>query len=192
MAKLRKYLVFWIIILGAFAPFSATLGRWIRSAVPTKPAAAAVAEDAQQQSAIGAGNTSEEVAGPDEELALAIEHDFEMVDVVNITHVGDGSDGVVFVIQMGIDRPVEDAVYQAILIKALQGLDDLKEGDENSYWVELMYGNWLVGRLQCTARAYSGADISSDNCEYNDVNPAAYVGDMVRWPGRPVDNAQTN
>jgi hypothetical protein len=123
---------------------------------------------------------------------LAIEHDFEMVDVVNITHVGDSAGGIVLVIQMGIDRPVEDVVYEAILIQALQGLDSLKSGDENYYWVELLYGNWLVGRLECIAQPYAAQDISSENCEYSDVNPASYLGDMIRWPGRPADTAESN
>jgi hypothetical protein len=184
MAKLRKYLVFWIIVLGAFIPFAAPVGTWMRTTVAPRPAAAAgPALDSDSVNSVDDG-----VAGPDEELALSIESDFEMVDVVNIAHVGDGAGGIAFVMQMGIDRPVEDAVYEAILVKALQGLETLKSGDENYYWVELMYGNWLVGRLECSAQPYAAADISSDNCEFNDVNPPAYLGDMIRWPGRPADS----
>jgi hypothetical protein len=188
MAKLRKYLVFWIIVLGVFVPFAAPVGAWLRTTFA--PRTASAANPVFQSS--GANSIEDGVAGPDEELALSIEHDFEMVDVVNIAHVGDSVGGIVFVIQMGIDRPVEDAIYQAILIQALQGLDSLKSGEESYYWVELLYGNWLVGRLECNAQPYAAQDISSDNCEYSDVNPASYLGDMIRWPGRPADTPQSN
>jgi hypothetical protein len=188
MAKLRKYLVFWIIMLGAFVPFAAPVGAWLRTTFAPRTASAT---GPVFQSSV-ANSIEDGIAEPDEELALAIEHDFEMVDVVNITHVGDSAGGIVLVIQMGIDRPVEDVVYEAILIQALQGLDSLKSGDENYYWVELLYGNWLVGRLECIAQPYAAQDISSENCEYSDVNPASYLGDMIRWPGRPADTAESN
>jgi hypothetical protein len=173
MAKLRKYLVFWILVLGVFAPFAAPIGSWAKSSLAhSLPSGSIPAQ---------AGNA---VVEADEELAIGIESQFAMVDVVNVAHVGNGAGEVVFVIQMGIERPVEDGVYEAILVKALQGLDSLKTGEEKYYWVELLYGNWLVGRLECNAGPYDAEAISSDNCEYNDVNPAAYLGDMVRWPGR--------
>lgn len=176
MRRLRKYLVFWILILGAFAPFAAPAGAWMRSALaPLQP---------ENSVAVTAGEPSAA-----EELAILIESHFEMVDVVNISHVGNGAGDTVFVIQMGIDRPVEDATYESILVEALQGLDSLKSGDEKYYWVELLYGNWLVGRLECDAKPYDAAAISSEFCEYNDVDPASYLGDMIRWPGRAHDFA---
>ena len=187
MRKLRKYVVFWIIILGAFAPFAAPVGAWLRSTLTPKPARAATGFNSSEVSA--EDNVAE---GPDEQLALDLEANFEMIDVVNIAHVGNGIGDMVFVIQMGIDRPVEDAMYESILVDALQGLDALKSGEEKYYWVELLHGNWLVGRLECNAQAYSAVDISSDNCEFNDINPPSYLGDMIRWPGRPADVAQSN
>lgn len=175
MRKLRKYLVFWILFLAAFAPLAAPVGVWMRStlgsAMPVSAAGVAVG-----------------ATGADEELALQLESHFEMVDVVNIAHVGNGAGEPVFVIQMGIDRPVADAIYEGILVEALQGLDSLKTGGEKFYWVELLYGNWLVGRLECDARPYDAEAISSDYCEYNDVDPASYLGEMIRWPGRPADD----
>jgi hypothetical protein len=172
MKRLRKYLVFWIIVLGVFTPFAAAVGTWARSALAPSLAAYAVAPEIMD----------------DEKLAIQLESQFEMVDVVNITHVGNGAGASVLVIQMGIDRPVEDAIYEAILVNALQGLDSLNTGEESFYWVELLYGNWLVGRLECDAGNYDAQALSSDTCEYNDVDPASYLGDMVRWPGRPADS----
>lgn len=178
MHRLRKYLVFWIIILGAFAPFAASVGAWLRSAVqPSRP----VLSNLNNETAQTAGA---EAAGAEGRLALELESHFDMVDVVNITHVGNGDGDSVFVIQMGIDRPVADAIYEAILVEALQGMDGLKTGEEKYYWVELLYGNWLVGRLECEARPYIAEGLSSEFCEYSDVDPASYLGDMIRWPGR--------
>jgi len=187
MRKLRKYLVFWIVVLGTFTPFVAPVGAWARTALTPKPANAATGFTIS-----GASDEDNVIDGPDEQLALDLEADFEMLDVVNIAHVGNGIGDVVFVIQMGIDRPVDDATYESILVNALQGLDSLKSGEEKYYWVELLYGNWLVGRMECNAQPYSAVDISSDNCEYGDVDPPSYLADMIRWPGRPADLAQSN
>jgi hypothetical protein len=173
MKRLRKYLVFWIIVLGAFLPFAAPVGSWARAVLAPRLTANAAALEIKN----------------DERLALQLESQFEMVDVVNIAHVGNGAGDSVLVIQMGIDRPVEDAVYESILVSSLQGLDSLKTGEEAFYWVELLYGNWLVGRLECDAASYDAQALSSDNCEYNDVDPASYLGNMVRWPGRPEDDS---
>lgn len=184
MRRLRKYLVFWIVILAASIPFAAPLGTWVRSVLTLKPVNTA----ANFSNSSGSSEPLDNVAGgPDEQLALNLESDFEMVDVVNVAHVGNGDGDNVFVIQMGISRPVDDATYEAVLLEALQGLDALKTGEEKYYWVELLYGNWLVGRLECDTLFYGQVAISNDHCEYSDVDPPSYLGDMIRWPGRPVD-----
>lgn len=179
MRRLRKYLVFWIVILGVFAPFAAPIGAWTRSQLSPLLAAAAPAPVAQS-------------GDPEESLALILEDHFEMVDVVNIDHsVSDAGDPVLL-IQMSITSPVGGSIYERLLAESLQGLDTLKTGDEKYYMIELLYGHWLVGRLQCASTDYQGGAIRPDLCDYSDVNPASYLGDEIRWPGRANASAGDN
>lgn len=174
MRRLRKYLVFWILVLGAFVPFAAPLGDWVRpqlESLAPAPAAAAPAEP----------------SNPEESLALTLEDHFEMVDVVNIDHSLNDAGDPVMVIQMSISSPVGASIYERLLTESLQGLDGLKMGDEKHYLIEFLYGYWLVGRLQCSSADYRGGALNPDLCDYSDITPAAYMGDTVRWPGRSAD-----
>jgi hypothetical protein len=175
MRRLRKYLVFWIIILGAFTPFAAPIGAWARSAL--MPVLAPVIAPAPIASS----------GDPEESLALLLEDHFDMVDVVNIDHgLNDGGDPVL-TIQLIITSPVGSSIYERLLAESLQGLDEIKTGEEKYYLIEMLYGNWLIGRLQCESTEYQGGAIDPSLCDYSDVSPASYVGNDVRWPGRPAD-----
>jgi len=173
MRRLRKYLVFWILILGVFAPFAAPLGAWTRSTLA--PALAPIAE---------ASPFVPSSADPKESLALVLEDHFEMVDVVNIDHNLNDVGDQVLTLQMIITSPPGSSIYERLLVESLQGLDNIKTGDEKYYLIELLYGHWLIGRLQCVSTEYQGGAIDPALCDYSDVNPASYVGDEIRWPGR--------
>jgi hypothetical protein len=172
MRRLRKYLVFWILVLGAFAPFAAPVGAWMRPALAPVLAPPAVSRP---------GNQSTD---PNESLALVLEEHFAMVDVVNIDHTSNEDGDPVLTLQMILTAPVRSSIYEQLLAESLQGLDELKTGDEKYYLIELLYGHWLIGRLQCTSTAYRGGAINPNLCDYSDIDPASYVGDEIRWPGR--------
>lgn len=180
LRRLRKYLVFWILILAVFLPFAAPVGAFVRQALTPPVASAAEPE------------TAAAAAAPDieEGLALEIEDMYAQVDVVNVTHVSSNAGQEVYTIQFEIQSPIAGEIYTAMVLDMLHGLNGISTGEEELYWVEALFGNWLVGRLECLPGAYDAeADIPEDACSFTEVNPAAYVGEMIRWPGRPADGA---
>jgi hypothetical protein len=178
MKRLRKYLVFWIIVLGAILPFASPLGRWAHALIEAyKPPA--VSEP-----------PSSNAEDPQESLALTLEEHFEMVDVVNVDHALNDTGDPVMLIQMSIISPiVGGSKYADLIAESIQGLDLLKDGDEKFYLIEFLYGHWVVGRFQCETAIYTGGAIEPDLCDYVDIIPASYAGDEVRWPGRPEDDS---
>jgi hypothetical protein len=180
LRRLRKYLVFWIVVLAVFLPFAAPVGAFVRALTPPPVAAAAEAEPEAETAA----------ADIEEGLALEIEDMYAQVDVVNVAHVSTEGGAEVYTIQFEIQSPIAGEVYTAMVLDMLHGLNGISTGEEELYWVEALFGNWLVGRLECLPGAYDAeADIPEDACSFTEVNPAAYVGEMVRWPGRPADIA---
>jgi hypothetical protein len=176
--RLRKYLVFWILVLAVFLPFAAPVGAFVRQVFTPRVAAAAEPE-------------AETAAADFEEgLALEIEDMYAQVDVVNVTHVSSEAGEQVYTIQFEIQSPIAGDIYTAMVLDMLHGLNGISTGDEELYWVEALFGNWLVARLECVPGAYtSQSDIPEEACSFTEVNPAAYVGEMIRWPGRPADEA---
>lgn len=172
LRRLRKYLVFWILVLAVFLPFAAPVGSFVRQAL-TPPVAAPESAAAT-------------IVDIEEELAIEIEQMYTQVDVVNVSHVSSEDGEQVYTIQFEIQSPIVGEVYTAMVLDMLHGLNGISTGEEQFYWIEALFGNWLVGRLECLPGSYEvEADIPTDACSFTEVNPAAYVGEMVRWPGRP-------
>jgi hypothetical protein len=157
----RKYLVFWSVILIAVASLS------IAVLIPR-------AQEIQVQSQVG----------EKEGFALELERSYDQIDVVNIRTYVDEDEDINLGLYFDILIPMNQDQVEVLLLDILQGMDTLSDGTENKYVIDYLYGRWQVGRTTCPAQYYSDVQSGLDLCRYEEIQPPEYGGRLVVWEGR--------
>lgn len=158
---MRKYIVFWAIVVAAFGLLSAAI------LVPRA-----------QEAAINEQISAREV------FAQELESRYSQIDVVNIRTFVDQNEDLILGLYFDVLSPMSQEESEVVLLDILQGLFAISEGTEDKYLLGFLYGNWQVGRSVCPARFYPDTQSGLEGCIYEDVDPPQYDGRIVVWEGR--------